>query len=470
MHRVELNGEILQARDGELLSALLIRYGKSFSHPCGGKGNCKKCAVKVNGDEVFSCQYRICSDITLMLPDEDSIDSVIDAIESKTLTEHICFALDVGTTTLALALISKDERRIIRVITDVNPQRIFGSDVISRIGYCKQNGVFALQQSVVERINRMISTFSCPTVPTMYVAGNTTMLHLLLGVDCSSIGTAPYTPAFLESRRVAAEKIGIVGVDTVVTLPSFSSFVGADLVAGVNMIDFPTHGKYSLLVDLGTNAEVVLFSERKLLCTAAAAGPCFEGANISCGMSATKGAVKAVSLDQNKKIRIDTIQNASPRGLCGTGLIDTVAVLLQLGLLDETGRLENGCFQLTDSVTITQADIRQFQLAKAAVHASVLTLMRRLQIDFNQIETLYLSGGFSTHIDLKNAAMTGLLPTELTDRCVALNNSSLLGTVKYTYEENNLLQYTKIAEYVDLSADPYFSENFFEQMIFENFD
>ena len=466
MHKVNVNGKLLYAEDGELLSALLMRHGMKLAHPCGGRGICRKCTVSVNGTEVLSCRYPITSDISVLLPQEDTIVSESGATESGKITQNLCFALDIGTTTLALALVSLDDHQIVRVSTAVNPQKVFGADVISRINYCKKHGTKELQEILIEQIDRMIAEFCVPRVEALYVAGNTTMLHLFLGVDCSSIGAAPYTPAFLNSKRLPAEELKITGVRQVITLPGISSFVGADLVAGLNYVGTPPVGKYRLLVDLGTNAEVVLYSQESGLCTAAAAGPCFEGTNISCGMSATKGAIRAFAINEQGQKLIQTIEDAPPRGLCGTGLIDAVAALLEREELDETGRLENDPYPLTDHITLTQGDVRQFQLAKSAVCAAILTLMHLQNISFDQIECVYLSGGFSAHIDLQNAARTGLLPPALTDRCVSVNNSSLLGTVKYAYEANDLTKYTNRTQYADLSADPYFSEAFIEQMLF----
>ena len=294
----------------------------------------------------------------------------------------------------------------------------------------------------------------------MLVSGNVTMLHTFFGIDCSSIGVAPYTPAFLDGRTVSGEKIGL-NVGTVTALPSVHSFVGADIVAGLNYVGLPKNGKYNLLVDLGTNAEIVLFDESSALCTSAAAGPCFEGANISCGMSATEGAVYEYA--QGK---IKTVGNVRPKGICGTGLVDVVAELIKIGTVDETGLMECESLEIADGVEITQADIREYQLAKSAVCAAIITLVKQKSITFDNIETVYISGGFSAKINIENATATGLLPRELKEKCVAVNNSSLLGTVKYASEKNDLSLFTENAVYVDLAASTDFSELFIKNMMF----
>lgn len=461
MHKVIIDGETQYAQDGTVLSDALNRSGKSVDHPCGGKGICKKCLVTVNGKEELSCQYIIKSDVSVTIKNDGKIYSETGAEETNVITDNLCFALDIGTTTLALALVSLDDGKTIKVITRTNPQRAFGADVMTRIDYCCKNGVEELQKTLIAEINSMVSEFDLHNIEKFYVSGNATMLHLFFGIDCSAMGIAPYSPVFLESKTQKAENLGIIGVETVESMPSIAAFVGADLVAGLNFVGMPENGKHNLLVDLGTNAEIVLFSEKSALCTAAAAGPCFEGANISCGMSATDGAVYSYSAN-----RIKTISDAPAKGICGTGLVDIIAYLLDKEIVDETGYMEAD-FEVADGVYINQADIRQYQLAKSAVCSAVLTLLQMKNLSFEDVEKMYISGGFSAKINIENAAKTGLLPKELKNKCIAINNSSLLGTVKYACEKNDLAVYADNSTYVDLSANPIFSDLFIENMMFE---
>ena len=460
MHKVIINGTTEFANDGTLLSDVLIRSGKSVDHPCGGRGTCRKCLVTVNGKEELSCQYIIRSDITVTVKNSGKIYSETGTEETNVITDNLCYALDIGTTTLALALVSLDENKIIKVITRTNPQRTFGADIMTRIDYCSKNGVEELKKTLITEINSMISEFDLQHIGKLYVSGNATMLHLFFGIDCSAMGVAPYTPEFLESKTEKAKALGITGVETVESLPSIAAFVGADLVAGLNYIGMPKNGKHNLLIDLGTNAEIVLFSEKSALCTAAAAGPCFEGANISCGMSATDGAVYSYSVNG-----IKTISDAPAKGICGTGLIDIIAYLLDNKTIDETGYMEDD-FEVADGVYISQADIRQFQLAKSAIYSAIIALLQAKNVSFDEIENLYISGGFSAKISIENAAKAGLFPKELTNKCIAINNSSLLGTVKYACEKNDLAVYIDKSTYVDLSSDPTFSDLFIENMMF----
>ena len=462
MHKVRLNNKIVEVPDGTILAEVLIKSGENPPHLCGGKGTCKKCLVKVNGKEELSCQYKIKSDIDVVLPENDDIFSEIGANESGKITKNCCYCLDIGTTTLALSLVSLDEKKIIKVKTATNPQRAFGGDVLTRIEYCNKNGISELQSCLIEVINKMIEEFCVNSAKTMYVSGNTTMLHILFGVYPSSIGVAPYTPVFVESKELNAMEIGIKNIKKVIFLPCISAFVGADLVAGINYANMPSDNKYNLLIDLGTNAEIILYNENELYCTSAAAGPCFEGANITCGMSATEGAIYSYSNNGS----YETINNTKPKGICGTGLIDIIAVLLQKGIIDETGYMESEEFFITETVKITQKDIRQYQLAKSAVYSGLTALLKEKSISFSDIENLFISGGFSAKINIDNAVKTGLLPRELKDKVIVLNNSSLLGTVKYACEQNDLSVHLKNTEYIDLSTNEFFSQKFIENMEF----
>ncbi len=466
MCKVTINNYKYDAPKGKLLSEFLIDNGFSIAHICGGRGVCGKCKVMVNGESVLSCRYTINNDITVDLPLNSDIESVTGAEESNRLSQKMCYALDIGTTTLALVLVSLDNKEIINVATCTNPQVTFGADVISRISYCGQNFVDELQKAVVDGVNNLVKRLGGVYCDEMYVSGNTTMLHILFGVDPSPMGVATYKPQFVESKTEKGEIIGINNVRNIISLPCISAFVGADLVSGMNYVGMPSNDKYNLLVDLGTNAEIILFSEKSVLCTSAAAGPCFEGANISCGMSATDGAVYAFEIDCNKKMQVQTVSDVIPKGICGTGLVDIISELVKHGIIDETGYMECENYKIDENIFLSQGDVRQYQLAKSAVYSAIVTLMKIENIEFSQIENMYISGGFSAKINIDNAVKTGLLPKELKEKAMPVNNSSLLGTVKYIFEKNNLQTYLENARYIDLSMHPDFSELFINNMEF----
>ena len=465
-------GEIkrITALKGEILSKILRENGYKVNTLCAGNGTCGKCEVLVNGEKKRSCKYVLESDIKVELSENSNIQSITGAAETLAFSGKGYFVLDIGTTTLALALVNSENGETVKVFTGDNPQRSFGADVISRIEKCRDGYLKDMQKVLIEAINKLISKFSSDydlsEVNTLYVAGNTTMLHLFLKVDCTSIGIAPYTPAFLESQIAEGESLGITKPLKVITLPGVSSFVGADIVAGMNLTGLPEENKYYLLIDLGTNAEVVLFSKDKALCTAAAAGPCFEGANISCGMSGSEGAINHFDIE-NGEIKFTTIGNKKALGICGTGLIDIIAALRREEIIDDTGFMEEDEYIITEGVTLEGRDIRQFQLAKSAVLSAVETLAEIEGIELEKVDKLYISGGFSSHINIDNAVFVGLLPKALKDKCIPLNNSSLLGSIKYSAENNDLSCFIKNTEYIDLSSHPSFSERFMDNMYFE---
>ncbi len=463
MYKVNIDGKVCEAEENTLLSKLLINENIAFEHICGGKGTCKKCTVSVNGEKQLSCQYKITSDITVETENRSPVFAEIYRKSTGELTENLAFCLDLGSTTLALALVSLDKKEIIETKTADNPQRLYGADVISRIEYCKkENGVFELQDTVINAINTLISSFNLQKTPTLFVSGNATMLHLLLGVSPLSMGTAPYTPVFTEKKEIFADTIGIKGVEKIITLPLIHVFVGADIVAGLNFIKKPINNKYNLLVDLGTNAEIALYGKGKVICTSAAAGPCFEGANISQGMGARDGAVFKFGLFGGYK----TIGEKTAIGICGTGLIDIAAFLLQNELIDESGFMDCEKYEVAPDVFITQKDIRQYQLAKSAVYSGIKAVLNRENVTYDDIDTLYISGGFSSEINIDNAVFTRLLPMQLKSKCIAIGNSSLLGTVKYVLECNDLKEFTENSTYIDLSQDEFFSNEFIENMEF----
>ncbi len=459
MYKIKIDGEIFFAEKGETLSRILIEHNKEAEHPCGSRGVCGKCTVLVDGKEELSCRYRIEKDIQVVIPSKSEILSETGTEETGKQTENMCFVLDIGTTTLALSLISADDGKTIRTVTRTNPQRIFGADVIARIDYCTKNGTEKLQKILLDKINEMTESFSLQKPIKMYASGNMTMLHILFGINPQKMGVSPYTPEFLSGKEKKFPELK--NVSTVLSLPGISAFIGADLVAGLLYVTPPSEGKYNFLIDLGTNAEIILYSENRILCTSAAAGPCFEGAGISCGMSATDGAICSYG-----KGRIRTISDALPQGICGTGLVDIIAEIISDGTTDNSGFMECEELEIAENICINQNDIRQFQLAKSAVFSAIDSLMKNAGISYDCIEKVYISGGFSAEMNISNAVKVGLIPKEFEMICESINNSSLLGAVKYASEKYDLSYLTEKAEYIDLSEDEYFSDLFIKNMTF----
>ena len=459
-YKVRFNGNEFLAEDGELLSDALIRNRLLHTHPCGGKGICGKCKVLVDGVPALACKYIITHEAEITTIPEGEIVSETGASPLGGVggTDLV---LDLGTTTLALALIDKKKKCIVKVRKATNPQRAFGADVISRIEYCQKNGVAALTGAIRAEVRRMIREIGAVDLDRLYVAGNTTMLHVFAGVDPSSMGRAPYTPSFLGEIEHPAQAFGLSGVRSVCLMPSISAFVGADIVAGINYLGLPSKG-YRLLLDLGTNAEIALFSKDRIITTSAAAGPCFEGACISSGMSASDGAIYYYD-----GVKISTVNGYPARGICATGLVDIIAFLIKRAKIDSSGALDEEEFEVAPGVSLTQEDIRQYQLAKSAIYSAIMTIIGKFGVGFDEIEALYIAGGFSSKMSPQNASLTGLIPHELASKCYSIGNSSLMGAIGAALEDIDLKALTDMAIYYDLSSDARFADLFIENMQFK---
>ena len=262
-------------------------------------------------------------------------------------------------------------------------------------------------------------------------------------------------------------ELSIYGIGDVITLPCISAYVGADTVAGVLACGMPPRGKYHLLCDLGTNAEIALWSRDRLLVTSAAAGPCFEGGNLTCGMPAVPGAVCAFTLSADGETgRFETVGDAPAKGICGSALFDIVAALRACGKADESGFLTDGFFPLTKEIHFLQQDMRAFQTAKAAVAAGMELLLQKAGITTENIGQLYLAGGFSGGLNVENAAACGLFPADLAPRAVPVGNSVLPGLRKYFRGETSALSLLDTAEALDLSLDDGFQAAFLKNINF----
>ncbi len=472
MFRIEIReGTAIKTVNAEAGTPLALLLEESnLPHPCGKKGLCKKCSVTVNGKKELSCRYIICSDAVVEIEQQEKILSPTGAKDSLEKDSKMCLCLDIGSTTLVMALVSQTKNEIIFSVSRSNPQMRHGADIMSRIEYARKNGVQLLRRELLVTVRDMreeiFRRFDLEEIDELFVSGNTTMLHIFFGEDCSSMGTAPYTPVFLEGRSIEGSQAMLEKVGRVVSLPCISAFAGADILAGISLVGMPEGEGCNVLIDLGTNAEISLIKKDKILCTSAAAGPCFEGASISQGMSAVKGAISSVSSSGKVSVIGDTPEGA--RGICATGLIDAVAFLLRKGILNYTGFLEGEKYSLTEKVFITQEDIRQLQLAKSAVFSALSCLFRRMDIDFSKAEKVFISGGFSSQLNEENMIAIGLIPAEFRGKLHPAGNSSLLGTVSFACKGNDLTPLTDMTEYADLGGDKDFQELFIDNLCFDD--
>ncbi len=495
---------------GMRLSEYLSDHGYSISAPCGGRGTCGKCKVKVISGSFTSCE----SSAEPYLADQEGYILACRAICTHTGAE-ICLpnskgdgltafrhvdllsergsvgygiALDIGTTTLATALVDRHSGEILATASRLNPQKSYGADVISRINACKDGELMKLQSCLLAAVSEMITELTVHRAnchPNMMaVAGNTTMLHIFAGISPESMGSYPFTPVFTEAQTMSGETLGL-RIPTVILLPSISAFVGSDVVGGLYASGMTEQKAPTLLIDVGTNGEMILStgSERGglMISASTAAGPALEGANISCGMGGVAGAVSRVKGDAISPV-FQTVDDAPAVGLCGCGLIDLIAYLLQYGELDETGYLDTDPYQLCGihetktnripteaSVLLSGKDVREFQLAKSAIRAGIEALLDAADLSANDLDRIYLAGGLGYYLDPLNAIRVGLLPNLSPRKVEAVGNTSLAGAVACLCRPNALEQMKSLAkacESFELVTSPVFMEQFIEQMMF----
>jgi uncharacterized 2Fe-2S/4Fe-4S cluster protein (DUF4445 family) len=406
-------------------------------------------------------------------------------------------AVDVGTTTIVSSVLDLANGEVVRTVSELNHQKAFGDDVISRASYIQEHGAAgrdALQRTVVSQLAAHVTNhfealglreYDGLPLP-MLVAGNTIMMHLLYGLDPEGISLSPFVPVTLRYPGVrlselasvcnAGEALGSLasapdaGIE-VEALPGLSGYIGGDVVGSILATGLDEHEEISLLVDLGTNGEIVLGNRDHLWCCSTAAGPAFEGATISCGIGGVEGAVTRVSANPEDERHpvLETIGEVEPIGVTGSGLLDTVAYLLDRGTVDETGAMERP-YALSKQVWLTPGDIRELQLAKAAISAGIRTLLSTAGIDPEDVSRVYFAGTLGSHIDAKSAARIGLLPRLLAERTVAIGNGALQGALQGLADARVVSRTSSIAEraeYVELSASGVFQEQYIACMTFE---
>ena len=462
-------------------------------------------------DELDESDYRISLDELHKLPEllrssEYRITAVHDsaniiAIEpGDTTGKNFGIAVDIGTTTVVAYLVDLTSGKTIDAVSGLSAQKPFGQDVISRINYTMENkgGTAQLRDRIVEQINSMIgelvekNKIPIDTIYSMSLAGNTTMIHMVAGLSAKYMANAPFIPAVKRRMTFPAGELGI-GIQknaNVYLLPAISAYVGADIVAAILSSGLFYGEALSLLIDIGTNGEIALGSREGLLCCSTAAGPAFEGATIRHGMGGVNGAINTVKLEK-QRIGYTTIGGAPPAGICGSGIVDAVALLLECGVVDETGRMvpaeeipegagcklepymveEEGELAITiaDDVLLIQKDVREVQLAKASIAAGIMTLLSKAGKRAEEVDVVYLAGGFGSFIDKDNAIRIGLIPEELKDKIQVIGNAAGTGAIQSLVSRECLSECDRIAakaEYIELSTSPEFQDLYIDSMFF----
>ena len=480
--RIWQNGQCrVQSFSGTpVLDEVLQAAGQSLPHPCGGRGRCGKCAVTLAGavsapNEAeekagvrLSCQAVLLGDATVTLPDTAG------AMEIETGTGELPevwqpmegrlgAAVDIGTTTLAVKVYNLHTGECIGTSAGLNPQGTVAADVMGRIEAAMKGELPRLQEQVNDAVETLLSS-ACKGggVPdTRVVTGNTTMLYLYTGREPSCLSHAPFEADTLFGAQTE------LGGRRVYLPPCMNAFVGADITCAVLAAGMCDSQETALLCDIGTNGEMALWKDGTLYVTSTAAGPAFEGAGISCGCGSVAGAIDRVWLEDGR-LCVHTLGEAPAVGVCGSGLLDAVAAGLALEEIDETGAMEEDLV-LAESVALQPRDIRAVQLAKAAIAAGIQTLLETANVPPEEVDTLYIAGGFGSHLRVESAVAIGLLPEELAGRARVLGNAALAGAARVLLdvgEKQKLEQIAASSVHINLGGNPKFNEHYVDQMFF----
>lgn len=532
---------------GTDLFGTLQKQNIHLSAFCGGKEKCGKCKVRIVSmmtdegvgqgadfpvTEVerrllteselaagvrLACCHKCCeADVMVEVTDESAgfaiLGSEKEQYETGRSEDGVGIAVDIGTTTLAMAVIDLRDGRCLSETKVMNPQRVYGADVINRIQACNDHGVAVLQQMVLREVEQVVYQVlsTGQTIRRMVVCGNSTMEHIFLGIEPRKISEYPYTCEFEETQVVDSRQLfgqtaldePVIGEDVsaqnvsaqevleqpgsgdsfpVIVLPNIAAFVGGDIVAGLIGTEMDIQDK-QLLIDLGTNGEMALSHGGKIYTTSTAAGPAFEGGNMLCGVASIPGAICRIQMDGDE-VQYETIGGrpmgdvvsydhaghslVRPIGICGSGYIEGISEILTQGLMDETGYMEQDV-EIEGDICIVPADIRNFQLAKSAVRSGINILCRRAGVTFEEIEEVYISGGFGKASNLAALANLKIIPKEFVVKTRLLGNTALEGAIRVLLDNDmDRLSAVKAKSCnVDLASDPRFNDEYMDNMWF----
>ena len=431
-------------------------------------------------------------------------DGRVICIESGDTTEELYgVAIDIGTTTVVCTLVNLSTGEMLADASQINAQKIFGLDVLTRITYELEhpdNGVANLRKAMVKSINGMIDEVcteagvSPTSIYEISVGANCTMMHMLLGVDARCIGKAPFAPAFARAKDLPAASIGIEAAygARLYCLPHVSAYIGADIVAGAYVCELEKEPGNVLFIDIGTNGEIVLASHGKLLSCSCAAGPALEGMNISAGMRAAEGAIEEIEITESGN-QFKIIGDAEPAGLCGSGILAVMRELLKTGYVRKNGAFikseklaegdwrasrlvdcEDGkrAFLLTERperLLVTQNDVRQVQLAKGAILSGFVALLNKAGITMDDLDKVIIAGQFGAHLTPNSITGTGILPLEVEDRIVYAGNTSKTGAYMALMSADVKRDMERLAhemDYMELGATENYERLFSDCLIF----
>ncbi len=482
-------GKKITVNYGTPLIDLLHNYGVEF--PCGGKGTCGRCKIKLlegtmecdRNQQIklkqlgldntwrLACFCSATANVTIEVSQFEQIILADDTPFHFEPKEGFGIAVDVGTTTVVCQLLDLNNGHILDVVSDINPQATYGSDLISRIQGCLDGHQNRMQQLIHRQIGKMIESMLQKhpvTVTDVVLVGNTAMHHIFSGLNIQPLSFYPFESSNLGEQLLSVSQLQWnLPADTPVRfLPAIGSFVGSDILAGIAATKLAEKEELTLLIDLGTNGEIALGNRHKILCASTAAGPAFEGAKISQGMRAVTGAISSVS-HKNGKLNCHVIGNTKARGICGSGLIDAMALLLEQELIGSFGEITSGDekIRLTSGVCLTQQDIREFQLAKAAIAAGIQILLYQYGASTNDIKQIYIAGGFGHFLNIRNVIKTGLIEAP-EEKIVKMGNTALIGAKMFLFDNQNQKDHIlKITRHINLEGDPGFQDCYIDKLM-----
>jgi len=416
---------------------------------------------------------------------------VIQIEERNTTKTNFAVAVDVGTSTVVAHLLNLNNSKTLDAEATYNSQRVYGEEVTRRIIYGELKGYDRLREAITGDINNLITSLISKNrvelhhVMGILCAGNTTMMHLLLGLDPSHIRREPYVAASTLPPPIRAAEVGIKinPRGLLYCLPSIGAWVGADITAGILATGINQADSITMLIDIGTNGEVVLGNREWMICCSASAGPAFEGSGVKDGMRAAEGAIEKVKIIDTHQIEFSTIGDIKPKGLCGSGLIDTLAELFRMGYINRSGRLKPEATsrirerdgelefvlvprpetQTGDDIVLTEPDIENLIRAKAAIFSGAHILAHSMNLEFDDIDLIYLAGGFGSYLNKEKAVMIGLIPDVSPEKIQFVGNASVTGAKMALLSQEALemaQQISKSVTYYDLITYPYYMDEF----------
>jgi len=497
--RIELQplNESVEVKRGTPLKDVLFAYGVEF--PCGGHGRCRRCRVRLLKGNLpitkeqeavldrselaagwrLACHSAVEDEVTLEIAQWET--SILDDRSRFDFVpgEGLGVAIDLGTTTVVAQLLDLRTAHVLAVRTALNSQAAHGADVMSRVQYAAaQNGQQKLERLIRQEIGLLLDQLQevarrrGGVIRQVVVVGNTVMHHLFCGVDVEPLSHAPFHPHEDGLKVFSSSELNweLDGNPAVRFLPCLGGFVGSDILAGILATKLHESEELQVLVDLGTNGEIVVGNRERMLCASTAAGPAFEGGGILMGMRAATGAIVEVELE-NGGIRCVILGNVAPRGICGSGLVDAVAAGLELGRILPTGRFSDRSaeWMLAEPVSLSQCDIRGLQLAKGAISAGIRILLRQWGARVDDVTRLYLAGAFGNYVSRTSARRIGLIdfPEE---KVQPAGNTALLGAKLALFggfvNDGSFEEIRSRVQHVPLASDPEFEDTYIADMRF----